>query len=164
MEKLVQDIRYGTRSILKSRRFTVAAVVTLALGIGRNFDLLLLGAFSLLSLSLAAVGVYAVMAFSVPQRTREIGIRIALGAHSQDVMHLIIRQGVQLAVAGSSLGVVSAFFLRKIMASFLFGLSANDPLVFSIVPCIMVVVIVLACWSPAHRATKVDPIVALRYE
>jgi putative ABC transport system permease protein len=130
----------------------------------RNFDLSLLGAFSLLALSLAAVGVYAVMAFSVSQRTREIGIRIALGADSRDVLRLILRQGARLAITGSIIGVAGAFFLRKIMASFLFGLSANDPLVLSIVPCIMVLVILLACWLPARRATKIDPMVALRYE
>jgi putative ABC transport system permease protein len=130
----------------------------------RNFDLSLLGAFSLLALSLAAVGVYAVMAFSVSQRTREIGIRMAIGAPSRHVMRLILRQGARLAIIGSILGVVSAFFLRKIMASFLFGLSANDPLVLLIVPCIMVLVILLACWLPARRATRIDPIVALRHE
>jgi putative ABC transport system permease protein len=130
----------------------------------RNFDLSLLGAFSFMALSLAAVGVYAVMAFSVSQRTREIGIRMALGAHSKDVMRLILRQGAGLAIAGSTLGVVCAFFLRKVMASFLFGLSANDPLVLSIVPCIMVLVILLACWVPARRASRTDPMVALRCE
>jgi putative ABC transport system permease protein len=130
----------------------------------RNFDLSLLGAFSLLALSLAAVGVYAVMAFSVSQRTREIGIRIALGAHSRDVLRLILRQGARLAITGSIIGVVCAFFLRRIMASFLFGLSANDPLVLTIVPCIMVLVILMACWLPARRATRIDPMVALRYE
>jgi predicted permease len=130
----------------------------------RNFDLSLLGAFSLLALSLAAVGVYAVMAFSVSQRTREIGIRVALGADSRDILRLILRQGARLAITGSIIGVVGAFFLRRIMASFLFGLSANDPLVLSIVPCIMVLVILLACWLPARRATRIDPMVALRYE
>jgi putative ABC transport system permease protein len=130
----------------------------------RNFDLSLLGAFSLLALSLAAVGVYAVMAYSVSQRTREIGIRIALGAHSRDVLRLILRQGAGFAIAGSLIGVGGAFLLRKIMASLLYGLSANDPLILSIVPCVMVLVILLACWLPARRATKIDPIVALRYE
>jgi predicted permease len=130
----------------------------------RNFDLSLLGAFSFMALSLAAVGVYAVMAFSVSQRTREIGIRMALGAHSKDVMRLILRQGARLAIAGSILGVVCAFFLRKVMAGFLFGLSANDPLVLSIVPCIMILVILLACWVPARRASRTDPMVALRCE
>jgi putative ABC transport system permease protein len=130
----------------------------------RNFDLSLLGAFSLLALSLAAVGVYAVMAYSVSQRTREIGIRIALGAHSRDVLRLILSQGAVLAIAGSVIGVGGAFLLRKIMSSLLYGLSANDPLILSIVPCVMVLVILLACWLPARRATKIDPIVALRYE
>jgi putative ABC transport system permease protein len=130
----------------------------------RNFDLSLLGVFSFLALSLAAVGVYAVMAFSVSQRTREIGIRMALGAHRSHVMGLILRQGARLAIAGSIIGVACAFFLRSIMASFLFGLSANDPLVLAVVPCLMVLVILLACWLPARRATNIDPIVALRCE
>jgi predicted permease len=130
----------------------------------RNFDLSLLAAFSLLALSLAAVGVYAVMAYSVSQRTREIGIRIALGAHSRDVLRLILRQGAGLAIAGSLIGVAGAVLLRKIMASLLYGLSANDPLILSIVPCVMVLVLLLACWLPARRAAEIDPIVALRSE
>ena len=130
----------------------------------RNFDLLLLGGFSFLALTLAAVGVYAVMAYSVSRRTREIGIRIALGASSRDVLRLILQQGATLAVIGSIIGVVGAFFLRRIMASFLYGLSANDPLVSCFVPCVMISVIVLACWLPARKATKIDPMAALRYE
>jgi putative ABC transport system permease protein len=130
----------------------------------RNFDLSLLGAFSFLALALAAVGVYAVMAYSVSQRTREIGIRIALGARSRDVLLLILRQGAGLAIAGSVIGVASAFLLRKIMASLLYGLSANDPLILCIVPCVMILVVLLACWLPARRATKIDPMVALHYE
>jgi putative ABC transport system permease protein len=89
---------------------------------------------------------------------------MALGANSRDVMRLVLRQGVRLAITGAIVGVVSAFFLRKIMASFLFGLSANDPMVMSIVPCLMVLVILVACWQPARRATRIDPMVALRYE
>jgi len=130
----------------------------------RNFDLLLLGGFSLLALTLAAVGVYAVMAFSVSRRTREIGIRIALGANSRDVLLLILQQGATLAIVGSVIGVAGAFFLRRIMATLLYGLSANDPLVLCLVPCLMISVIALACWLPAHRATKIDPMAALRYE
>jgi len=130
----------------------------------RNFDLFLLGGFSLLALTLAAVGVYAVIAFSVSQRTREIGIRMALGAHPRDVMHLILRQGARMAITGSIVGVAGAFLLRKILASFVFGLSANDPLVLSIVPCILLLVVMLACWLPARRAAKIDPMVALRCE
>jgi putative ABC transport system permease protein len=130
----------------------------------RDFDLLLLGGFSFLALTLAAVGVYAVMAYSVSRRTREIGIRIALGASSRDVLRLILQQGARLAIIGSVIGVVGAFFLRRVMASFLYGLSANDPLVLCLVPCAMISVIVLACWLPARRATKIDPMAALRHE
>jgi predicted permease len=130
----------------------------------RNFDLLLLAGFSLLALTLAAVGVYAVMAYSVSQRTREIGIRIALGASSRDVLRLILQQGATLAIIGSVIGVGGAFFLRRIMATFLYGLSANDPLVLCFVPAVMIAIIVLACWLPARRATKIDPMAALRYE
>ena len=130
----------------------------------RRFDLSLLGMFSGLALALAAVGVYAVMAYSVSQRTKEIGIRIALGARSQDVFHLILKQGARLAIAGVAIGVAAAFLLRKIMASLLYGLSANDPIVLSIVPVVVVLVVLLACYLPARRATKVDPMVALRYE
>jgi putative ABC transport system permease protein len=130
----------------------------------RNFDLTLLVAFSVFALGLAAMGVYAVMAYSVSQRTREIGVRIALGAHSRDILRLVLRQGARLAVAGSLIGVIGAFFLRKIMASFLYGLSSNDPVVLLIVPCVMVIVVLLACWVPARRATKIDPMMALHYE
>ena len=104
------------------------------------------------------------MAFSVSQRTREIGIRMALGANSRDVMRLVLRQGARLAITGSILGVICAFLLRTIMATFLFGLSANDPIVLSIVPCLMVLVILVACWLPARRSTRIDPMVALRNE
>jgi putative ABC transport system permease protein len=130
----------------------------------RSFDLLLLSGFSFLSLGLAMAGVYAVMAYSVSQSTREIGIRIALGARSGDVLRLILLQGVRLAVAGSVIGVVGAIFLRKIMAGFLYGLSGSDPLVLCGVPCVMVLVITMACWLPARRATRIDPMVALRWE
>ena len=130
----------------------------------RRFDLSLLGAFSALALALAAIGVYAVMAYSVSQRTREIGIRIALGARSRDVLGLILKQGARLALAGVIIGVAGSFFLRKIMDSFLYGLSANDPLILSLVPVVIVAVVLLACYVPARRASKVDPMVALRYE
>jgi len=130
----------------------------------RNFDLLLLAGFSFLAVTLAAVGVYAVMAYSVSRRTREIGIRIALGASSRDVLHLILQQGARLAIVGSVIGVAGSFLLRRIMASFQYGLSANDPLVLCLVPCLMISVIVLACWLPARRATKIDPKAALRWK
>src|SRR6202035_1456895 len=120
----------------------------------RNFDLILLGGFSLLALTLAAVGVHAVMAYSVSQRTREMGIRMALGARSSDVLRLILQQGAKLAITGAVIGVAAAMILRKVMASFLYGLSANDPIVMPAVGCFMVLVVVLACWMPARRATR----------
>ncbi len=130
----------------------------------RRFDLSLLGMFSGLALALAAIGVYAVMAYSVSQRTKEMGIRMALGAQSKDVFGLILKQGTRLAMIGVGIGVVAAFFLRNIMASFVYGLSANDPVILSVVPLLVVSVVLLACYLPARRATKVDPLVALRYE
>jgi putative ABC transport system permease protein len=130
----------------------------------RRFDLSLLGAFSSLALVLAAIGVYAVMAYSVSQRTKEIGIRIALGAHSRDVFRLILKQGARLAAAGIAIGVAAAFLLRNLMASFVYGLSDNDPVIISIVTSVVFLVILLACYLPARRATQVDPMVALRNE
>ncbi len=129
-----------------------------------NFDLILLCAFSVVALTLATLGVYAVMAFAVTQRTREIGVRIALGASAGDVLRLILEQGIRLSITGSVLGVIGAFILRKVAASFVYGLSNNDPLVLVTVPCVIVFVVALACWLPARRATKIDPMVALRCE
>jgi hypothetical protein len=128
----------------------------------RRFDLSLLGAFSSLALVLAAIGVYAVIAYSVSQRTKEFGIRIALGAHSRDVLRLILKQGARLAVAGVGIGVAAAFLLRNVMGSFIYGLSDNDPVILLIVISVVFLVILLACYLPARRATKVDPMVALR--
>jgi putative ABC transport system permease protein len=130
----------------------------------RRFDVSLLATFSVLALSLAVIGVYAVMSYSVSQRTKEIGIRIALGAGSRDVLRLILDQAARLALAGVLIGVAGAFFLRRILASFLYGLSANDPVILLSVPLVMVFVVLLACYLPARRAAKIDPLVALRYE
>ena len=101
----------------------------------RRFDLSLLGMFSGLALVLAAIGVYAVMAYSVSQRTQEIGIRIALGARSKDVLYLILSQGARLAVAGVAVGVIAALLLRRIMANLLYGLGVTDPLIFPLFRC-----------------------------
>jgi putative ABC transport system permease protein len=104
------------------------------------------------------------MSYSVSQRTKEIGIRIALGAGSRDVLRLILDQAARLAIAGVLSGVAGAFFLRKILASLLYGLSDNDPITLLSVPLVMILVVLLACYLPARRAAKVDPLVTLRYE
>ncbi len=164
---LLREIRVAVADVDKNVPIyevkTMESMVTDS-GSLRRFDLSLLGMFSGLALALAAIGVYAVMAYSVSQRTKEIGIRIALGAQSRDVFRLILKQGARVAVSGAVIGVVAACLLRKIMASLVYGLSANDPVILSIVPMVIVSVVLLACYVPARRATKVDPLVALRYE
>jgi putative ABC transport system permease protein len=130
----------------------------------RRFNLMLLGGFALLALLLAAIGIYGVISYSVAQRTREIGIRIALGAQIRDVIKLILRQGLALALAGLAAGLLVSFFMTKLMSSLLFGVSATDPVTFGSVALILLFVALLACYIPARRAAKVDPNVALRYE
>jgi putative ABC transport system permease protein len=130
----------------------------------RRFDLSLLEVFSVLALLLAAVGVYGVTAYSVAQRTREIGVRMALGALRSDVLRFILGQSARLALAGVLVGVPAAFLLRKLMASLLYGIGENNPLVLIAVPTVMMLVVLIACYAPAHRATRIDPVLALREE
>src|SRR5262249_38285451 len=108
--------------------------------------------------------IYGVMAYSVSQRTREIGIRMAMGAQHGNVLLLILSQGAKLAVAGVGLGLVGAFFLARLMESLLFGVTARDVATFAVVPWIVLLMILIGCLIPARRAAKVDPVVALRYE
>ena len=130
----------------------------------RRFALLLICVFACLALLLSAIGLYGVMAYSVTQRTHELGLRMALGAQASDVLKLVVKQGMLLAVVGLGLGVVGAIFLSRLMKTMLFNVSATDPLVFVAIALILATVALLACFIPARRATKVDPMVALRYE
>jgi putative ABC transport system permease protein len=129
-----------------------------------NFNMTVLSVFAGVAVLLAAIGIYGLMAYSVQQRRHEIGVRIALGAHVNDVLRLILREGLRLALAGIALGVLGAVWLTQGIKSLLFEVGPNDPLTFAVVGGVLLSVAAAACYIPARRATKVDPIVALRCE
>ena len=129
-----------------------------------RFNLWLLGSFALLALLLAALGIYGVMSYTTAQRTRELGIRQALGAQTRDVLKLVVVQGMKLALIGVALGLLGSFALTRLMKSLLFGVGPTDPVTFALVPLLLGVVGFVACYIPARRATKIDPLTALRCE
>ncbi len=130
----------------------------------RRFNLLLLGGFAAIALLLAGVGVYGVISYVVTGRTREVGIRMALGAQRADVARLFIKQGMTLVALGVALGSLGAFALTRVMTSLLFDVRANDPLTFVGVALLLSLIALLACYLPARRASRIDPLAALRRE
>jgi ABC-type antimicrobial peptide transport system permease subunit len=130
----------------------------------RRFSMVLLGIFAALALVMSCVGIYGVISYLTGQRTHEIGIRMALGAERRDVLRMVLGEGAKMALVGVAIGLVAAFGLTRLMATMLFGVSAHDPLSFAGVAGVLILVALAACYIPAHRAMKVDPTVALRYE
>ena len=164
---LVPAIREQVKAIDPDQ--PIAAIRTMDEWIDRSvsaprYRTTLFGMFAVLAMILAATGIYGVMSYSVAQRTHEIGVRMALGARRWDVLRLVVRQGMMLVLLGLAIGLAGAFALTRVMSSLLFGVTAKDPLTFVAVAAVLSLVALLACYIPARRATKVDPLTALRYE
>jgi predicted permease len=150
-----REVIYGVRTLEDVMAGALAA---------RRITMILLGVFAALALVLASVGIYGVISFVVGQRTHEIGVRMALGAQHGDVMRLVFGEGVRMALAGLAAGVAAALGLTRLIANLLFGVAPEDPLTFAVVAIVLTMVALLACYLPARRAVRVDPMVALRYE
>ena len=175
---VIQSQRAGTESFLSEVRTAVwsvnanlplASVRTMQEVYGKSlartsFTLVMLGIAGAMALTLGIIGIYGVISYSVSQRQREIGIRLALGAQGGDVLQMVLRQGAKLALVGVAIGICAAFGLTRLMRNLLFGVTAYDPVTFATVAVLLVLVALLACFIPARRAMLVDPIVALRYE
>jgi putative ABC transport system permease protein len=130
--------------------------------VGRRFTRVLFLSFAVVAAALAAIGVYSVLAFSIARRTRELGIRVALGANRRDIISLVLKEGLLLAVIGIVVGLGAAMFLATPLARFLYGVASRDPLTFAAAPGLLLVIAVLACLIPARKATRVQPTTALR--
>jgi putative ABC transport system permease protein len=157
------ELRQGSGGLPVARPRTMDDIVVRSTA-RSDFNMLLLTIFAGSALLLAAIGIYGLMAYSVQQRTQEIGIRMALGADSASVRNMIVRQGMSVAVAGIVIGLASAFGLTRVIASLLFGVTAKDPAVFVIVPVLLSAVALVGVWLPARRAARIDPLSALRTE
>ena len=166
-ESFVPDVRAAMKAFdpaLPNSEFTTLDQIVDDAVAPRRLITHLLGAFSSFALALASLGLYGVIAYSVSQRTQEIGIRLAIGAQRGDVLRLVVGEGFRMAAAGVAVGVIAALALSRLLASLLFGVTTTDPLIFSISATVLTSVALLACYIPARRAAKVDPMVALRCE
>jgi putative ABC transport system permease protein len=160
-------VREAIRSVEKNAAVYSVSTVERRLeelGAQRRFQTWLFSLFAALALGLAVIGIYGVLSYSVAQRRQEIGIRVALGAQTFDVMRLVIGQGMRLALIGLALGLFASIGLTRLMSGLLFDVNATDPLTFTLITLLLMTVALAACWIPARRATKVDPLVALRLE
>ncbi len=142
---------------------TMAEVIDTTL-VNRKFVMLLLGQFAAVALILAGVGLFGVLSYAVSRRTREIGVRMALGARAADVLGMVVRQGMTLTAIGLVIGAGAALAATRAMAGLLFGVGASDPPTYAALALVLAAVALLACWLPARRAARVDPLVALRSE
>jgi predicted permease len=175
---VIRSDRAGTQSFLNEVRqavwsvnsnLPIASVRTMENVYGKSmartsFTLVMLGIAGAMALALGIIGIYGVISYTVSQRMREIGIRLALGAQATAVMSMVLKQGATLTLTGVCIGLLAAFGLARLMASLLFGVTAHDPLTFAAVAAVLLLVALFACYFPARRAMKVDPMVALRYE
>jgi ABC-type antimicrobial peptide transport system permease subunit len=130
----------------------------------RRFSMTVLNAFALVALLMASLGLYGVISYLVGQRMHELGVRIALGAGRKDILRLVVNHGMKMALGGVAIGLIAAFGLTRLMANMLYGVGATDPATFAVIALLLVAVAMAACLVPAWRATKADPLIALRHE
>jgi putative ABC transport system permease protein len=164
---IVGEVRAAVRAVDPDQPISNIALLSDLFGeqaSRRQMGMVLLSAFAVLALILASLGIYGVLAYFVAQHRNEIGVRLALGASPAKILMLVIRKGLGLTIVGVAIGLFASFALTRLMKSLLFEVKATDPLTFVLVPFVLLMVSFLACWIPARRAAKVDPMTALRYE
>jgi predicted permease len=162
-ESIRRVVQSQNKQNVVSRPQTMNEVIAASLATQR-FSMILLDAFAVVALLLASLGLYGVISYLVGQRTHELGIRLALGAQRRDVLRLVLGQGMKMTLGGVALGLVAALGLTRLLSKMLYGVSTTDPMTFGAITLLLITVALLACFVPARRATKVDPLVALRYE
>jgi ABC-type antimicrobial peptide transport system permease subunit len=163
MTLVTEQLRQASGGFTVSRVLLMDDVVSRST-VRESFNMLLLTIFGVVALVLAAIGIYGLMAYSVEQRTQEMGIRMALGADRSSIRNLVVWHGMRLAIIGVVVGIGAAFGLTRFLATFLFGVKAWDPIVFVAVPLVLAAVALLAVWLPAMRASRLNPMQALRVE